>query len=70
MQIDLKDYLDLCADLRDLGITVVGYPHSARNVINRTPDTSIDIFLGDRSELRCRSSSTDEVDPQLTIATK
>lgn len=45
MQIDLQDYLDLCADLRDLGVTVVGYSHSARNVINRSPDNSLDIQL-------------------------
>lgn len=70
MELNLRDYLNLCADLRDLGITVVGYPHSARNVINRTPDSSVDIFLGDKSELRCRSSSADEVDPQQTIAIK
>lgn len=70
MQIDLQDYLDLCADLRDLGITVVGYPHSARNVINRSPDNSLDILLTDPSELRCRSSSADEVDPKLTIRPK
>lgn len=70
MQIDLQDYLALCAELRELGVTVVGYPHSARNVINRSPDNSLDIFLGDRSDLRYRSSSTDEVDPQLTIATE
>lgn len=70
MLIDLQDYLALCADLRALGVTVVGYPHSARNVINRSPDNSLDILLTDPSELRCRSSSVDEVDPKLTIRSK
>lgn len=70
MQIDLQDYLDLCAALRYFGITVVGYPHSARNVINRSPDNSLDFLLSDPSELRCRSSFSDEIDPKLTIRFK